>query len=206
MVAAIAFVAIFTAIHPLDHATALDASVATWIAAHRSAALVDAANIASVAGSVVAIVPTAMAIAYLVHRRRGWHHARWYVLAIAGATAIYLALSYAIGRARPPMGLRLVEDDRWSFPSGHSTQAVVFWFATAALVAAGRPLRVRALAFFAAFACALAIGGSRIVLDAHWTTDVCGGFALGTCWLGAVYAWRSADRAPSTSSPSAQIR
>lgn len=201
-IAASAFVAIFAAIHPLDHATAFDETVATWIAAHRSPALVDAANVASLAGSVVSIVPAALAIAYLVHRRRGWHHARWFVLAIAGATAIYLALSYAIGRARPPMGLRLVEDDRWSFPSGHSTQAVVFWFTSAALVATGRPVHVRALAFGGALACALAIGGSRIVLDAHWTTDVCGGFALGTCWLGAVYAWRST----STSSPASQIR
>jgi membrane-associated phospholipid phosphatase len=65
---------------------------------------------------------------------------------------------------------------------------------------------VRALAFVGALACALAIGGSRIVLDAHWTTDVCGGFALGACWLGAVYAWRSIERSGAPSPPSAQIR
>jgi undecaprenyl-diphosphatase len=190
--AAAAFVAIFIAVSPVAHADALDLDVATWVAAHRTSSWIAAAKAASLAGSVVSIVPLALVIAYLLHRRHGWNHARWYVLAIAGATGIYLVINNLIDRDRPPMGLRLIEDSAWSFPSGHSTQAIAFCFGTALLVAHGRPVRTKLLACSGALLVALAIGGSRICLGAHWTTDVAGGFALGTCWLATVLALRSA--------------
>jgi len=205
--AAAAFVAILVAVSPVAHTDTLDVDVASWVSTHRLEALVTASKVTSLLGSIAGIVPLGLAIAWWLRRRHGWHHARWYVLAIAGASAFYLVLNHLIERERPPMGLRLVYDTAWSFPSGHSTQAIAFCFGTALLVTHGRPLRTQLVASAIALAGVLAIGASRIYLGAHWTTDVAGGFALGTCWLAIVLAWRahwSSGQGSSPSAPSAQ--
>jgi membrane-associated phospholipid phosphatase len=189
--AAVAFVAVCAIVLPVEHRVGVDMDVATWIAAHRGTMLIEAAKAASLAGSVFGIVPLSLLVAWYLQRRDGWHAVRWYAIALVGATIVYLAFNHVFDRDRPPMGLRLADDTRWSFPSGHSTQAVVFWAMTALLVTARRPPAVQLYALGIAMLCALAIGGSRICLCAHWTTDVLGGFALGACWLGCVLAWRS---------------
>lgn len=191
IIAAGAFVAVCVIVLPVDHRVGLDVDVATWIAAHRGENLISAAKAISLAGSVFGIVPLSLAIAWYLQRRDGWHAVRWYAIALGGATVAYLAFNHVFDRDRPPIGLRLLEDTRWSFPSGHSTQAVAFCGMTAILVAARQPLRVQCYALATAMLGVLAIGGSRICLDAHWTTDVLGGFALGACWLACVLAWRA---------------
>ena len=73
-----------------------------------------------------------------------------------------------------------------SFPSGHMAQAVAVWGTLAIVLAVGRSRRTKqALAAFAV----LSIGGaaaSRLVLEAHWLTDVIAGTALGALWLAIV--------------------
>jgi undecaprenyl-diphosphatase len=191
LVSAGLFVAVTWMVLPVEHAVGVDVGVASWIAMHRTGPLVDLARAASWLGSVAGILPLSLVISWYLRRRHGWHAVGWYAIAIVGATVAYLALNYTIQRTRPPMGWRLFDDTPWSFPSGHSTQAVVFWFMTATLLTAGRPPLVRAAALSVAALCVLAIGGSRICLDAHWTTDVLGAFALGTCWLMCVLGWRA---------------
>jgi len=191
LAAAAAFVTVLVIVLPVEHRVALDMDVATWIAKNRGETLVTTAQVASWLGSVFGIVPLALAIAWYLKRTHGWHAVRWYAIAIVGATLAYLALNHLIARTRPPMGLRMFEDTAWSFPSGHSTQAVVFWFMSATLLTARSTVRVQLAALAFAFVCVLAIGGSRICLDEHWTTDVLGGFALGTLWLAFVLAWRA---------------
>ena len=189
--AAAAFSAVFAVIAPAGHPVALDLDIATTIAAHRGDALTTVARGASAFGSVLGIVPTALVVGAWLYRRSGWIAVRWLAATVVGATALYLSLNYAITRPRPPLGMRLFEDTEWSLPSGHSTQAVAFWFMTAILVTIGQPRRVRALAVVVALAIVLTIGGSRIYLCQHWTTDVLGGFALGTCWLATLLALRA---------------
>jgi undecaprenyl-diphosphatase len=70
-----------------------------------------------------------------------------------------------------------------SFPSGHSATAAAA-YAAAALVIGRRlpPLWRRALAA-GAVAVAVAVAGSRVLLDLHWLSDVIGGLALGWGWF-----------------------
>ncbi|HUJ61127.1 MAG TPA: phosphatase PAP2 family protein [Kofleriaceae bacterium] len=185
-----AFAVVLAIVLPVDHAVGLDHAVATWMAAHRTETLTSVLTAISTAGSVVGIVPASLVIAVVLYRRRGWRPVRWLALATLGATAVYLAINLPLGRARPPMGLRVYPDGEASFPSGHSTQAVAFWVAAATLLAAEATLRVRRLAYAGA-ALAIALTGlSRIYLCEHWTTDVLGGFALGAAWIAIVLAWR----------------
>lgn len=161
---------------------AVDMEVAQWVAANRSERGIDVAKLISVIGSVVGIVPLALLIAVWLHRRDGWHPVRSLVLGCGGATALYLLVNVIIRSARPPMPLRVMDEVGWSFPSGHATQAVVFWPLVAVLLGA------RGWGLVLAVGVALVIGGSRIYLDVHWTTDVASGLVLGIAWLCAVLA------------------
>jgi len=162
----------------------LDRAVAEWMAEHRSMTGIDIADAVSVSGSVVAIVPLAMLFGFLFWRKQGWRPVKWLWFASAGASALYLAINTIMESARPPMPLRVYDDVGWSFPSGHSTQAIVFWPMLAILT--GRRWVLAPAAIVVAL-----IGGSRIYLDVHWTTDVASGFLLGLSWLFTVLVLRA---------------
>jgi membrane-associated phospholipid phosphatase len=115
-----------------------------------------------------------------------WRH-RWLpailpALALAGAAAWSLLIKALVGRPRPPAGYWLSHVDGWSFPSQHAAQALATWGMLALMVAAGRPLRARALLATAAVLIALVVGLTRLYLAAHWLTDVLGGWALAGVW------------------------
>ena len=80
-------------------------------------------------------------------------------------------LKIAIGRARPESGA-------FGFPSGHATAAAAFFGAVLYLAGSLPPARrrvVRALAVV----CIVLVGCARIILRAHWPSDVLGGITLG---------------------------
>jgi membrane-associated phospholipid phosphatase len=109
---------------------------------------------------------------------------RWravlYVAAVAlTGTAVRLALLHLIARPRPSN--RLIESTGYSFPSGHTTSSAL---AAGAAIVALFPLLPpawprRALAAVAITWAAL-VGLSRILLLAHWPSDVLAGWLLAT--------------------------
>jgi undecaprenyl-diphosphatase len=163
-----------------------DLAIARWVAGWRSVAGIELAEWISIAGSVVGIVPLGLVACVVLYRRRGWRPVRWFVLACAGASALYLAVNFAMESARPPMPLRVKDEVGWSFPSGHATQAIVFWPMLVLSLARSRWWLVPAALVVAI------IGGARIYLDVHWTTDVTSGYLLGATWLTTVLALRVA--------------
>jgi len=76
-----------------------------------------------------------------------------------------------------------------SFPSGHTTTAVVF-FAGFAILALHAPFPPAAAAALAAplLVCVVAIPWSRLALGAHYVTDILGGALFGAAWLCAALA------------------
>jgi undecaprenyl-diphosphatase len=114
------------------------------------------------------------------HARRRW----WlWGLALVVAPLIGEALQELVGRLRP-RGLA------FGFPSGHATAVAAFAVATIYLTGrSGLPRAVRLLITLVATAAALAVGLSRMVLDAHWPLDVVAGFALGATGSAAAAWW-----------------
>jgi undecaprenyl-diphosphatase len=87
---------------------------------------------------------------------------------------------------RPEGGFRA--STHFSFPSGHASLAAAICFLLA-FVAVRRRLRP-AIAVSVATVIVLMVGYSRIALDMHWTSDVLGGWVIGTAFgigCGAVY-------------------
>lgn len=117
------------------------------------------------------------------HARRRW----WlWCLALVVAPLAGEALQELVGRLRP-RGTAL------GFPSGHATAVAAFAVATLYLVGRSglKPL-LRCVIGFAVVTMTLAIGISRMVLDAHWTLDVVAGFALGAAGSAAAAWWDAA--------------
>ena len=68
-------------------------------------------------------------------------------------------------------------------PSGHTCAAVVLYGIVASLI----PYPCQDWAFWWGFSLGVVVGFTRIILSAHWTSDVVAGFALGHLLLA---AWR----------------
>jgi undecaprenyl-diphosphatase len=120
------------------------------------------------------------------HARRRW----WlWSLALVMAPLAGEVLQELVGRLRP-------RGPALGFPSGHATAIAAFGVATIYLVgrsSLGRGLRLGV--GIAAVTLTLAVGVSRIVLDAHWSLDVVAGFALGAAGAAGA-AWWDASHLP----------
>ncbi|WP_018236054.1 phosphatase PAP2 family protein [Ensifer sp. BR816] len=117
----------------------------------------------------------------------------YFLLTIATASVLVHGLKLVIGRARPELfadygaySLAPFTGD-WlfeSFPSGHSTAAGAFFGAFAMLKPGLRPLFL---------ILALLIGVSRVIVGAHYPSDVAVGLLLGL-WAAMMWAYLFARR------------
>lgn len=73
---------------------------------------------------------------------------------------------------RPPLNLRLVTQEGYSFPSGHAQGSTAFWGFLALKLQESRAFILSAIMI-------LLISFSRIFLGVHWPADIIGGIALG---------------------------
>ena len=137
-------------------------------------------------GSTVAFTGLVVAVALaLVLVRRRWE-ALQLVLASGLGGLVVLGLKAVFSRPRPAE--QLIEATGFSFPSGHSFAAMVFYGTVLSIVwqVTDRWLW-RALATVLCPLLILSIGLSRVYLNVHYVTDVMAGFAAGFVWLVAVY-------------------
>ena len=122
----------------------------------------------------------------LVWLRRRWLAAA-FAVAIGGNALLNITLKAIFARARPlhDPAAELVRG--FSFPSGHSSGAVVAYGMLAyVLIRCLSPVhaaRFRLPLVLSATALAFTIGCSRIFIQAHFETDVLAGFASGSAWL-----------------------
>lgn len=105
--------------------------------------------------------------------------------AFLGAWAPSELMKAIVARPRPPVAVRLVVTNSWSYPSGHAAQAVAFYGCAAVLLgAATKRWSTKATIWAGSVLMIVAVGFSRLYLGVHWLTDVLGGYALGAVWLG----------------------
>lgn len=123
----------------------------------------------------------AIAIALIAFRQRGF--AFGWVVAVAGSGLLIKALKQVFGRMRPLNSEGLVLEHGFSFPSGHSSGAVVAYGMLAYLALRLLPTRWHLPSLLATLALAVTIGASRLFLGVHFASDVIAGFASGIAWL-----------------------
>lgn len=130
--------------------------------------------------TVVAAV-TLVVLSWLMWKR-AWRTAAYWLIAIAGASALNSVIKVALHRARP--GELLYSGwSAFSFPSGHSTVNVVLYGFLAFLIARDLHPAWRLMVALGAAILVFLIASSRLYLGAHWFSDVIGGLAFGSAWL-----------------------
>ena len=124
-----------------------------------------------------------VAVSLVLGARRHWALAGGWVFAVAGNGLLNTMLKGIFDRDRPlpADGAALVAG--FSFPSGHSSGAVVAYGMLAYLVLRLLAPRWHLPALAAAGVLAGVVGLSRLVLGVHFASDVIAGFASGTAWL-----------------------
>jgi membrane-associated phospholipid phosphatase len=162
---------------------AVDSSVARWGGNHATELSTRALETVTLLGDTRVIVGLAVLV-LVAEALRGLtpRIAIFLVAVVVGNELITSVVKELMDRARPTLN-PVAHTLGPSFPSGHSSTAAAF-YAAAALILANRRghLALRALTA-CAVGIAVAVAGSRVLLDVHWLSDVIAGLALGWAWV-----------------------
>ncbi len=138
--------------------------------------LVDVAKALTTLGTLWVVLPLCLVTVAILARWRAWMGA---VTLVAGTTLVILAnhlTKTLVDRPRPDGSL--VDTAGSSYPSGHAAYAVG-WVAVAVLLSRFVPwLTGRAFLVVLGIVVAVIVGLTRIYLQAHWFTDVVGGWGM----------------------------
>ena len=148
-------------------------------------------RVANVAGDWRFLLPaTLLLLAVFDRARRTWWV--WIALMIAAPLAEGV-LKLAVGRTRP-------EDHSFGYPSGHATASAAYFGALLYLSATLRPT-TRTIVRVVAVVMIVLVGVARVMLRAHWPSDVLGGFSLGLTLASVAALWASSSSAAPARAP-----
>lgn len=126
---------------------------------------------------------TAVAALALLWRRE-FVTAGWLLAVVPGGAVLNALLKHLFERARPGLDALAPRIGDFAFPSGHAANATLFYGAIVLLVASrAKAGAVRVSVAVLAAVMVLAVAASRVVLGAHYPTDVVAGVAEGLVWL-----------------------
>ena len=116
--------------------------------------------------------------------RRNIQLAVYLVVTGLGALALDPVIKLLVGRIRPMVPTPVAMAPGYSFPSGHTLNATVFYGVMLLVFLPIIPSRLRKLAIGLVIAIVVLVGISRVALGVHYPSDVAGGWLLGVAWLG----------------------
>jgi membrane-associated phospholipid phosphatase len=177
---------------------AFDRHVTSVVVAHRTPVLNAVMKAVTWLGSWIALVVTGILLVVLALRRRiPMAAVVLAVVAWAGENGGVTLAKYVVQRDRPPQDVRLVSAHGWSWPSGHTSVALLVFTTLALVVAAVVPRAgYRTLAWVLAGLAVAAVAFSRVELGVHWTTDVIASMIFVSAWLVILLAMFASDIRP----------
>lgn len=170
-----------------DGVAAFDQHVSTWMHVNGQEPYTSImwlfTHLHSVAG-----VCLLVALAGAFFWRRAALHGRYWLLALVlsvpGGMLLNVVLKHIYQRARPVFEEPLLTLATYSFPSGHTVAATLFWGVVASYaVMTAQRWRVRCAVVAGATLMVALTGISRIYLGAHYPSDVLGAMVEGCGWL-----------------------
>lgn len=150
----------------------------------RSPGLTEAMRDVTALGDFRFLLLAAPGVVYLLARLHHRVSALLFAGCVLGGFVVESALKMVFARARPDLWPQLVTETTYSFPSGHSTMAAVFFGGLVAVVFHLRKRRAeRVAAAIAGGLAILSVATSRVYLGAHWATDTAAGILVGLFWV-----------------------
>jgi undecaprenyl-diphosphatase len=167
-----------------DDIVVLDATVAAWLHAHGSPRLTEFMLLLTNLNSTAGIGAFSVLFALLLARLRERYWILTLALAVGGGMALNVLLKETYERARPHFDDPWVTLNTFSFPSGHTAGATLFYGVLAAfLVSRTNEWHVRIACVIAAVLMVVMVAFSRMYLGAHYLSDVAAAACSSTVWL-----------------------
>ena len=156
-----------------DRFASLDRDTRSFVRDGRSRALTTPMRAVSFLGSGYVLLPATFAVSVVLWRRRDRSLAQSLPAIGIGAAAVLEIIKRIVDKPRPSLR-------GYGFPSGHVFGVTVFVVGAVYLLwLFEAPRRVQRAARVIGAAFVLAVGYSRLYLNAHWPSDVGGGLLAG---------------------------
>ena len=134
-------------------------------------------------GSSLVIVPILFVVGAWLLRKQRYGAALFLSVASVGSLVLQGTMKVFFARPRPHLDwVQQVLSD-YSFPSGHTMSAVIFYVALALVLWSVFGRRIGLIALAVAATLTFGVSVSRIYLGYHYLTDVVGGLLAGIAWL-----------------------
>ncbi len=194
LIIAIVFAVIFAGVAFITAGSmgaSLDESFANWADGQNTVFVAKIMDLASIIGSseVIMLITIAIGVFFLI--KRNWHHFFFFFVLSVGGVILNLALKMLIQRARPGDEAKFIEVfnytfelQSYSFPSGHAMRASIlflFLIYLAIYTLKNVPLKIGLIIVYLGVLISVAL--SRIMLDAHFATDVIGAIIVSIAWF-----------------------
>lgn len=178
------FLAVAWSITARSSVGALDVAVADWLHDHGRPALTLFLLAVTHLNSTVAVSAWSAILIIALARLRERYWILTLLLTVGGGMLVNLLLKAAYERVRPHFDDPLLVLDTYSFPSGHTSAAVLFYGMLAAfLVSRTHERRLRFAAVGGAIAMVALVAFSRVYLGAHYVSDVVAAICSSAVWL-----------------------
>jgi undecaprenyl-diphosphatase len=156
-----------------------DDSAARWGAAHTTGAAESVVRIVTQLGGTPVVIALCIVVSIVEYRRIPTRAVPAFLATVVVSQLVITnVIKVAVGRDRPNVA-RLVAASGFSFPSGHTAASAAVYAAIALVVGRRRSRRTKAVLAGVAGGITVAVAMSRVLLGAHWLTDVIAGAALG---------------------------
>jgi membrane-associated phospholipid phosphatase len=178
------FVLIASNIAAGDPLAIADARAAVWLNAHATPALTLLVLGVTHAHSPLPLCAYSIFMMAKLARRREWHWTAGVLLAVPVGLLINVLLKVAFRRARPVLDHPIITLATYSFPSGHTAGATLFYGVLFAYIGSrSRDTRVRAACIAAWLLLVTLVAFSRMYLGVHYLSDVLAAVAWSLAWL-----------------------
>ena len=162
-----------------------DRPVVQFLTAHREPWSITTAQVITGLGSPVGAAVTAVVVGVaLAWVRRSWLPLLVFALGTGGISAINMTVKRLVSRDRPPLATAVLDEQGFSFPSGHTVGTTVVWLLAAWMIGhwlLGRRA-VQVAVWTGALLMIVMVGVTRVYLGVHFPSDVLAGWALGATW------------------------
>jgi membrane-associated phospholipid phosphatase len=161
----------------------VDHAIVGWLQAHGTEGGESFFRVVSLFGAQAVSAIVIVVLLFLVMRRE-WLRAAALATAGLGGTLLNDALKIVFHRGRPEAATEFITHQSWSFPSGHSMNAVVgYGFLAYLLLERTTDRRARIAILVTTTIVVGLVGFSRLYLGVHYLSDVIAGYLAGGIWL-----------------------